>query len=264
MYKEKNADRFTGFADIYESARPRVPQYPVDVLCRYLGRAPETVVDLGCGTGLSTTVWQGVCDTVIGIEPSAEMLAVAQKKSSAKLRFLQAFSDDTKLPDACADIVVCSQSFHWMEPKATLAEVDRILKPGGVFATVDCDWPPVTKWEAERAYMQLHDYVSTLEKQLPDAADTFIRYPKEKHLQNIRESGRFRYVRELTFCNAETCTAERFRAILRSQGSLQTLLKLHPERIREPLRQFDETVERIFRDETFSIEFCYRMRIGIK
>lgn len=260
--KEKNAARFTGFADLYESARPRVPQYPVDVLCRYLGRTPETVVDLGCGTGLSSTVWQNVCDNVIGIEPSAEMLAAAQKKSSEKLRFIQAFSDHTTLPDACADIVVCSQSFHWMEPHATLAEADRILKPGGVFATIDCDWPPVTKWEAEKAYTELRDCVRDLENRF--TSDTFARYPKEKHLQNIRESGRFRYVRELTFCNAEPCTAERFKAIMHSQGGLQTLLKRCAVCVQEPLRKFNETVDRIFGKETFSVEFCYRMRIGIK
>ena len=51
--KQNNADRFSGFADIYENARPKVPRYPVDVICRYLGRAPRLVVDMGCGTGLS-------------------------------------------------------------------------------------------------------------------------------------------------------------------------------------------------------------------
>ena len=42
---------------------------------------------------------------------------------------------------ASADIVTCSQSFHWMEPEPTLAEIARILRPGGVFAAYDYDWP---------------------------------------------------------------------------------------------------------------------------
>ena len=73
----KNADRFLGFADVYENARPRVPAYPAKVLCRYLGRRPQTVVDLGCGTGLSTEIWPDYADTVIGVEPSEDMFAVA-------------------------------------------------------------------------------------------------------------------------------------------------------------------------------------------
>lgn len=68
--KQNNADRFSGFADIYENARPKVPRYPVDVICRYLGGAPRLVVDMGCGTGLSSEVWQGVSERIIGIESS--------------------------------------------------------------------------------------------------------------------------------------------------------------------------------------------------
>lgn len=57
---QKNADRFKGFADIYDSARPKMPTYPVKIIKRYLGRTPETVVDLGCGTGLSTLVFDDI------------------------------------------------------------------------------------------------------------------------------------------------------------------------------------------------------------
>lgn len=72
--KQNNADRFSGFADIYENARPKVPRYPVDVICRYLGGAPRLVVDMGCGTGLSSEVWQGVSERIIGIEPSGAVV----------------------------------------------------------------------------------------------------------------------------------------------------------------------------------------------
>lgn len=39
--REKNTDRFTGFADLYENARPSVPEYPVKVICAYLGKTPS-------------------------------------------------------------------------------------------------------------------------------------------------------------------------------------------------------------------------------
>ena len=57
--QKKNADRFTGFADTYDRARPAMPYYPVERITAYLGCRPDTVVDLGCGTGLSTLIWQG-------------------------------------------------------------------------------------------------------------------------------------------------------------------------------------------------------------
>lgn len=262
--KEKNADRFTGFADIYEKARPKVPSYPIKIICKYLGKNPDTVADLGCGTGLSTLAWEHTCENVIGIEPSDDMLSVAIQKQSDKVHFKQAFADDTGLPENYADAVVCSQSFHWMEPTATLKEVNRILKSGGVFATIDCDWPPVTLWQAEKAYMTLYKKVREIEKNSPDINDTFVRYSKDNHLQNITDSGYFRYTREILFSNTEKCTSERFISIILSQGSLQTILKKSPELITGDVEEFKNTINGIFGDTEFDIEFCYRMRIGIK
>lgn len=262
--KEKNADRFTGFADTYEKARPRVPSYPVKIICRYLGKNPDTVVDLGCGTGLSTIAWENVCDNITGIEPSDDMLSVAMQKQSDKVHFKKAFSDDTGLPENYADAVICSQSFHWMEPASTLKEVNRILKSGGVFAAIDCDWPPVTLWQAEKAYMSLYGKVREIEKNSPEVKDTFVRYSKDKHLKNITESGYFRYTREILFSNTEKCTAERFINIIFSQGSLQTILKKSPELIENDIEEFKNTINGIFTDTEFDIEFCYRMRVGIK
>lgn len=262
--KEKNAERFTGFADIYEKARPTVPEYPIRIICSYLGKTPSAVVDLGCGTRLSTIVWKSAAHSVIGIEPSEDMIAVAREKSSDNVKFVQAFSDNTTLTDNFADVVVCSQSFHWMEPTATLKEVDRILKTDGVFATIDCDWPPVTHWQAERAYMTLSGKISEIEKNTPDINSTFIRYSKDNHLKNIRSSGYFRYARELLFSNTEKGTAERLINIILSQGSLQTILKRSPELIENDVEIFADTIKSLFHDQEFDIDFCYRMRIGIK
>ena len=90
-HDQKNADRFLGFADLYDHARPRVPKYPVNVICRYLGRNPQLVVDMGCGTGLSSEIWQEVSGEVIGIEPSDDMRRIAESKSTVKMHFKKVF-----------------------------------------------------------------------------------------------------------------------------------------------------------------------------
>ncbi len=261
---EKNADRFSGFADIYDSARPRVPEFPVKIIKQYLGKTPDTVVDLGCGTGLSTLVWNGNCKKAIGVEPNDDMLNVAVKKTGDTLSFIKAFAHDTGLPDSSADAVVCSQSFHWMEPDSTLREVNRILRDGGVFATVDCDWPPVTLWQAENEYMKLYDKVREIEKTIPDVRNTFVRYEKKKHLANIESSGYFRYCREILFSNTEKISAERLINLLFSQGSLQTVLKKHPDMIENETEFFREKIYNIFGDNELEAEFCYRMRVAVK
>lgn len=261
---QKNANRFTGFAEEYEQVRPAIPLYALEKVKQYLEHTPDLVVDLGCGTGLSTAAWRTHCARVIGIEPSDDMLRVAMQKSDAIVSFQKGFADRTGLSDGVADAVICSQSFHWMEPKSTLKEVNRILKSGGVFATVDCDWPPVSQWRAEQAYMQLSEKVNRLETELKDVCNTFVRYPKNKHLENIQASRYFRYSREIVFANAELCTAERFIGILFSQGGLQSVYKLHPQLLQKDMDAFAQTVQSVFAGRKLPIEFCYRMRIAVK
>ena len=260
----KNAERFRGFADVYDQARPHLPHDPIEIICRYLGRKPETVVDLGCGTGLSTQAWCGNCVRVIGVEPSGDMLAVARQKANDSLSFIQAYAHQTGLPDTCTDAVICSQSFHWMDPAPTLAEVNRILKPVGVFATVDCDWPPVCSWRVEQAYCTLFDKVRRLEREVPALKSRYVRWDKSRHLANIQSSGYFRYCRELVFLSREMGSADRLITLSRSQGSLQNILKVEPSLIEDDLLQFESAIRAQCGGSMFEMDFCYRMRIGVK
>lgn len=258
------SERFMGFADIYEEARPRVPEYPAELLCRYLGHRPQTVVDLGCGTGLSTAVWERYADRVIGIEPSGDMLAVAGGKANGVLTFQQGTGEATGLPDWTAELVVCSQAFHWMEPAAALREVNRILKPGGIFAAVDYDWPPVMNWRVEQAFHQLRGKIREVEASLPGAPDAGVRRPKDRHLANIRDSGYFAYTREVLFSHEEPCTRERLKRMMLSQSGVQAILRTCPDCIRGELEAFAGAVEAGYGDDGFEITLCYRMRVGIK
>lgn len=258
-----NSNRFLGFAQLYENSRPTIPDNACNIILNYLEHKPEQIVDLGCGTGLSTLPWLGKCDNIIGIDPNKEMLSIAKQKSNDIL-FIKAYSNNTTLPDNSTDIVICSQSFHWMNPTDTLAEVNRILKSNGVFATVDCDWPPVCSLEAELAYSLLLNKVRFIELENKDIFKTFQRWNKDKHLQNIKQSGCFRYSREIVFMNNEKCNADRFIGIALSQGGLQTILKTRPELIEKDIELFEKKIKSIYGDKEFNISFCYRMRIGVK
>lgn len=261
-----NADRFQGFANSYDNARPQCPQKVKDIIVKYLGSNPSIVVDLGCGTGLSTVIWSGVSNKVIGIEPSTDMIETAKEKSSGlkNVEYISAFSDNTGLDNSCADVVTCSQAFHWMDPQKTLNEVSRILREGGVFAVYDCDWPPFCNWEAEFEYQKLFDKVYEIEEKHPDVKDSFVRWDKNKHLENIKKYGDFRFEREIVFSNPENCNANRFIEIALSQGGLQKIIKSNIEEIKPYMNSFKEKIHKIFGETEFTIDFCYRMRIGIK
>lgn len=258
-----NSNRFLGLAQLYENSRPTIPNYACDIVSNYLEYKPNLIVDLGCGTGLSTLAWIDKCDNIIGIDPNEEMLSIAKQKSD-KISFIKAYSDNTTLPDNLTDIVICSQSFHWMNPKNTLKEVNRILKLSGIFATIDCDWPPVCSLEAELAYSQLLNKVRFIELENKDVFKTFQRWNKDKHLQNIKQSGYFRYCREIIFLNKEKCNADRFIGIALSQGGLQTILKTQPDLIEKDIELFEKKIKSIYGSKEFDISFCYRMRVGVK
>ena len=265
MDLQKNARRFTGFSALYDGVRPVLPAYALACIRRYLGREPEQVVDLGCGTGLSTLALAAVGGQVTGVEPSGDMLRIARSKAAPEnVTFREGFAHDTGLPDAFADVVVCSQSFHWMEPQSTLAEVNRILKPGGVFATIDFDWPPVCDWRAESAYCELMSKVHHIESEHARIRESFRRWDKNEHLSNIKNSGYFRYCREIVFLNQEKGDANRFIGLALSQGGLQTILKTQPSLIEADIELFEKKIQAIFNNREFMIGFCYRMRVGIK
>ncbi|HEU5376328.1 MAG TPA: class I SAM-dependent methyltransferase [Ktedonobacteraceae bacterium] len=156
----ENRDIWTGEASRYDRARPTPPPALLDLLTQLIQMPhPALVVDLGCGTGLSTAIWGARAQQVIGIEPNADMRTQAIHKvkyhpSAAHIEYREGVVHQTGLPDECADIVTCSQSLHWMEPTATLAEIARILRPGGLFAAYDYDWPPALHWKLEQVYQE--------------------------------------------------------------------------------------------------------------
>ncbi|WP_342552402.1 class I SAM-dependent methyltransferase [Paenibacillus sp. FSL R7-0652] len=263
-----NVERFKGFGTLYDQNRPSAPPEVVDILTNYLGTSPRFVADVGCGTGLSTWIWLDHASRVIGVEPSDDMRSTATAKWEAagkpeQLRFASGMSDDLGLPDDSVDIITCSQSFHWMEPQSTLREFARVLRPGGIFAAYDCDWPPVLDWQLEAAYQQLVSTADELASHLSSEAQQAHKWNKEGHLQQIRESGLFRYSREIVFHHYEQFTADRYANLALSQGGLQTALKLGAAEVNDMAEHFRRQAELVFAGKSKEALFSYRMRIGI-
>ena len=89
--------RFEGFADIYDRFRPKPPEEIALLLIDIAGLDKSgTVVDLGCGTGLSTHIWTGRADRIIGIEPNDDMRKKAAANTSDQtISFIKGSSYET-------------------------------------------------------------------------------------------------------------------------------------------------------------------------
>ncbi len=265
-----NVDRFTGFADLYDQFRPEAPKLVVDILSSYLSKRPHLVLDLGCGTGLSTLIWKEYADRIIGVEPNDDMRSKAEEKrqelvGADHISYVPGFSNSlNEVKDESVDIITCSQSFHWMEPIGTLKEAGRVLNEGGIFAAYDCDWPPTVHWKLEQEYLQLLEQADLLAHQLTNGEEQAVKRNKNEHLKVLKDSGIFRYTREVVFHNKENCDAERYTGLALSQGGLQTVLKQGSVELDPQIEAFRNQVEEYFNGATKVILFSYRLRLGIK
>src|SRR5262245_47247900 len=122
--------RFSGLAAVYDCHRPDYPRAAIDfVLDRCNLTAGMTLVDIGCGTGISSRQFAQRGLAVIGIEPNADMRQAAVAMGGA-IEYRDGRADATGLPNELADAVMAAQAFHWFANDAALTEFLRILKGG--------------------------------------------------------------------------------------------------------------------------------------
>lgn len=128
--------RFSGLADAYARFRPTYPAAAVEHVLRRCGLAAGSVlVDVGCGTGISSRAFAARGLRVIGLEPNPDMRAEAAAEPAPAggppPEYRDGRAEATGLETASADAVLAAQAFHWFEPATTLPEFHRILRPGG-------------------------------------------------------------------------------------------------------------------------------------
>jgi len=262
-----NITRFLGLAECYDGARPAPPQAFVRLVCAWCGLpALGLVVDLGCGTGLSSRIWGARARRVVGIEPNPDMRALAAARGGDGLEYRAGCGQATGLADGCADAVVCSQALHWMEPQATLREAARILRPGGVFAAVDCDWPPSVNWRVERAYVAMKERADALEAASHNASPEGgpRRWPKEEHLANLRGCGHFVFAREVLLHGVERGGAQRMVDIALSQGGVAALLRRGSSEADLGLAELRRVALQELGAAEADYVFSYRVRLAVK
>lgn len=222
-------------------------------------------MDLGSGTGLSTRYWADAANQVIGIEPNEDMRRRASAiTTEANVVYRKGTSSETGLPDRMADIVTCGQSLHWMEPASTFAEVGRILRPGGVFAAYDFDWPPTTGvWRADQSYQECIHGLSELDDKMSKEKEVR-KWGKSEHLQRMTDSNRFRYTKEIVVHHAEDGDAERFIGLLLSQGGVRTLLKAGRTEEELGITAFKDACHDLLGSGKRTWHWSARVRIGVK
>lgn len=88
-------------------------------------------LDIGCGTGISSKALSSIAKTVIGIDPSANMLKQADK-TNKNITYQVGMAESLPFDDNTFDLITFSVSFHWViDPQKALEEAARVLKDNG-------------------------------------------------------------------------------------------------------------------------------------
>jgi len=129
-------ERFSAVAGDYGRWRPG---YPVEILDWIAGvtgiGAGARAVDLGCGTGIFSRLLAARGYRVVGIDPNQAMLAQA-RAAGGGVDYRVGEATSTGLDAGSCELVTAAQAFHWFALEPTLAELARILVPGGWTAAV--------------------------------------------------------------------------------------------------------------------------------
>jgi SAM-dependent methyltransferase len=130
-----STERFTTRADAYVAARPSYPLTAIDAILAGLGEPQAlTVADIGAGTGISSRLIAQRGPRVLAVEPNATMRASADP--DARVEWIDGTAEATTLASGSVDAAVAFQAWHWVDHAAGVAELQRIVRPGGALAAV--------------------------------------------------------------------------------------------------------------------------------
>lgn len=143
------ARAFGSVAPLYEIGRPEYPPDAVRFLVDRLElRAGSRVLDLAAGTGKFTRALRPFGFDLGAVEPTAAMREEFVRRVPG-VPIVDGTAESIPLPTGSRDAVVVAQAFHWFRPVPALAEIARVLRPGGALGVVFNRRDERTPWVAE-------------------------------------------------------------------------------------------------------------------
>jgi trans-aconitate methyltransferase len=121
----RRAGSFGEAAEGYDEFRPT---YPDEMVQRLIADGPTTVLDVGCGTGITARLFMACGCQVLGIEPDARMAEVARRRgTTVEDGNFEAWDPGGRH----FDLLVAGQAWHWVEPHAGAHKAVEVLRPAG-------------------------------------------------------------------------------------------------------------------------------------
>jgi SAM-dependent methyltransferase len=139
MDREEGRRAFGADPSGYDRVRPEYPERVYTVLTERCALAPKTsTLEIGPGTGIATRRLLALgADPLVAVESDerlARFLVDSTQAGEVDFEVRATPFEDAELPVAFFGLAVSATAFHWIEPRAGLEKVARLLRPGGWWA----------------------------------------------------------------------------------------------------------------------------------
>jgi ubiquinone/menaquinone biosynthesis C-methylase UbiE len=143
-------------AERYLKSRPFFHPKVIKLIQKYLSlnKPVSNVIDVGCGTGLSTIALKEIAKNIVGTDISSEMIALAPKDS--QIEYFVSPGEELPVDTGKFDLMTISSALHWIEVEKFCLEAKRALTPKGYMVVYDNYFsarmggiPAFTNWNRE-------------------------------------------------------------------------------------------------------------------